>query len=133
MLREVEQAEADGRDALDALVRESDALKARKAAAGERRTAAERDRAALFAEAERALQRTQFWAGHIWAGRLTFVRRSQWFQCSGICLGFESKSFRRKFLTLTPTCNDTSKGVRTLEGNVDTGVLSANLRTRVPR
>ena len=52
MLREVEQAEADGRDALDALVRESDALKASKAAAGERRAAAERDRAALFAEAQ---------------------------------------------------------------------------------
>ena len=52
MPREVEQAEADGRDALDALVRESDALKASKAAAGERRAAAERDRAALFAEAQ---------------------------------------------------------------------------------
>ena len=56
MLPGVEQAEADGRDALDALVHESDALKARKAAAG-----------------ERALQRTLFWGdGHIWAGRLTF-------------------------------------------------------------
>ena len=34
MLRGVEKAEADGRDALDALAHESDALKARKAAAG---------------------------------------------------------------------------------------------------
>ena len=33
MLRGVEKAEADGRDALDALAHESDALKARKAAA----------------------------------------------------------------------------------------------------
>ena len=32
MLRGVEKAEADGRDALDALAHESDALKARKAA-----------------------------------------------------------------------------------------------------
>ena len=34
MLRGVEKAEADGRDALDALAHESDALKARKAAVG---------------------------------------------------------------------------------------------------
>ena len=52
MLREVETAEAEGRDAVDLLLRESEALKARKAASGERRASAERDRASLFAEAQ---------------------------------------------------------------------------------
>ena len=52
MIKAVETAEAEGQSAVGELQRENAALHARKAAAVERRLEAERDRAALFAEAQ---------------------------------------------------------------------------------
>ena len=52
MIKAVEAAEAEGSGLVDVLKREGAALQARKQAALERRGAAEKDRAALFAEAQ---------------------------------------------------------------------------------
>ena len=52
MIKAVEAAEAEGSGLVDVLKREGAALQARKQAALERRAAAEKDRAALFAEAQ---------------------------------------------------------------------------------
>ena len=52
MIKAVESAESEGRDAVDGLQRENAVLQTRKTAAVERRVAAEKDRTALFAEAQ---------------------------------------------------------------------------------
>ena len=52
MIKAVEAAEAEGSGLVDVLKREGAALQARKQAALERRGAAEKDRAALFSEAQ---------------------------------------------------------------------------------
>ena len=52
MTKAVESAESEGRDAVDGLQRENAVLQTRKTAAVERRVAAEKDRTALFAEAQ---------------------------------------------------------------------------------